>query len=37
MVGDFELTLVCDAARNRILVFMDWMKSYIFGRDVSRE
>lgn len=24
-------------ARNRILVIMDWMKSSIFGRDVSRE
>lgn len=24
-------------ARNRVLVFMDWIKSYCFGRDVSRE
>jgi len=24
-------------ARNRILVIVDWMKSGIFGRDVSRE
>jgi hypothetical protein len=24
-------------ARNRVLVVMDWLKSYVFGRDVSRE
>jgi len=28
---------MCFSTRNRVLVFMDWMKSYIFGRDVSRE
>lgn len=25
------------AARNRILVLMDWFKAWVFGRDVSRE
>ncbi|KAK5938336.1 NADH:ubiquinone oxidoreductase [Knufia obscura] len=28
---------MCFSSRNRILVMMDWMKSRIFGRDVSRE
>ncbi|KAF2168229.1 hypothetical protein M409DRAFT_21669 [Zasmidium cellare ATCC 36951] len=28
---------MCFSTRNRVLVFMDWIKSYIFGRDVSRE
>ncbi|KAK4504840.1 hypothetical protein PRZ48_002803 [Zasmidium cellare] len=28
---------MCFSTRNRVLVFMDWLKSYIFGRDVSRE
>lgn len=28
---------MCFSTRNRVLVFMDWVKSYIFGRDVSRE
>jgi len=25
------------AARNRLLVINDWLKSKVFGRDVSRE
>jgi hypothetical protein len=30
--------LICfNLARNRVLVVMDWLKSYVFGRDVSRE
>jgi NADH:ubiquinone reductase (non-electrogenic) len=29
--------LTAFTARNRVLVIMDWMKSYMFGRDVSRE
>ncbi|CAK4032097.1 External alternative NADH-ubiquinone oxidoreductase, mitochondrial [Lecanosticta acicola] len=28
---------MCFSTRNRVLVIMDWLKSYIFGRDVSRE
>jgi len=28
---------MCFSTRNRILVIMDWAKSYMFGRDVSRE
>ncbi|KAK6442047.1 NADH:ubiquinone oxidoreductase [Oleoguttula sp. CCFEE 5521] len=28
---------MCFSTRNRVLVIMDWMKSYVFGRDVSRE
>lgn len=28
---------MCFSSRNRILVMMDWVKSRIFGRDVSRE
>lgn len=28
---------MCFSTRNRVLVFMDWIKSYCFGRDVSRE
>ncbi|SMQ47458.1 unnamed protein product [Zymoseptoria tritici ST99CH_1A5] len=28
---------MCFSSRNRILVFVDWFKSYLFGRDVSRE
>lgn len=29
--------LTSDLARNRVLVVMDWLKTQIFGRDVSRE
>jgi len=29
--------LTGDLARNRVLVVMDWLKTQIFGRDVSRE
>ena len=28
---------MCFSWRNRTLVIVDWMKSKIFGRDVSRE
>ncbi|KAI9733212.1 MAG: NADH:ubiquinone oxidoreductase [Claussenomyces sp. TS43310] len=28
---------MCFSTRNRVLVLMDWMKSKVFGRDVSRE
>ncbi|KAK3680100.1 NADH:ubiquinone oxidoreductase [Recurvomyces mirabilis] len=28
---------MCFSTRNRILVIMDWMKTQVFGRDVSRE
>ncbi|KAI7182433.1 FAD/NAD(P)-binding domain-containing protein, partial [Hortaea werneckii] len=28
---------MCFSTRNRILVCMDWLKTQIFGRDVSRE
>lgn len=28
---------MCFSTRNRVLVVLDWMKSKIFGRDVSRE
>lgn len=28
---------MCFSTRNRLLVLVDWAKSYIFGRDVSRE
>ncbi|KAL2052139.1 hypothetical protein ABVK25_007581 [Lepraria finkii] len=28
---------MCFSTRNRMLVLVDWVKSYIFGRDVSRE
>nr|POF18625.1 external alternative nadh-ubiquinone oxidoreductase, mitochondrial [Quercus suber] len=28
---------MCFSTRNRVLVIMDWMKTQIFGRDVSRE
>ncbi|KAF2723640.1 FAD/NAD(P)-binding domain-containing protein [Polychaeton citri CBS 116435] len=28
---------MCFSTRNRVLVIVDWMKSKIFGRDVSRE
>ncbi|WPG99449.1 Hypothetical protein R9X50_00226300 [Acrodontium crateriforme] len=28
---------MCFSTRNRVLVFVDWMKTKIFGRDVSRE
>jgi hypothetical protein len=31
------LTFFRVLARNRVLVVMDWLKSYVFGRDVSRE
>lgn len=27
---------MCFSTRNRILVFMDWVKVKVFGRDVSR-
>jgi NADH:ubiquinone reductase (non-electrogenic) len=27
----------CVTARNRLLVINDWLKSKLFGRDVSRE
>ena len=33
----YDRPLIALLARNRILVMMDWMKSRIFGRDVSRE
>ena len=28
---------MCFSTRNRLLVMVDWLKSYVFGRDVSRE
>ncbi|KAF2197969.1 FAD/NAD(P)-binding domain-containing protein [Delitschia confertaspora ATCC 74209] len=28
---------MCFSTRNRVLVFMDWVKAKMFGRDVSRE
>ena len=28
---------MCFSTRNRLLVLVDWVKSYVFGRDVSRE
>lgn len=31
------MILTTHAARNRILVIVDWLKSKAFGRDVSRE
>lgn len=31
------MILITHAARNRILVIVDWLKSKAFGRDVSRE
>jgi hypothetical protein len=30
-------TLTFSTARNRVLVVMDWCKTQVFGRDVSRE
>jgi len=28
---------MCFSTRNRVLVVMDWLKTQVFGRDVSRE
>lgn len=28
---------MCFSTRNRVLVVLDWLKSWMFGRDVSRE